>query len=256
MMRYDVATAISIGQRDYQEDAVIADFNIGNDHGFAVLSDGMGGHAAGDIASKIVVTEVYSELKIQAGNVGELEKGIVEVLRGVAEGANACIDAQVAENPELRGMGATLVAPVFFGSRMYWISIGDSPLFLYRGGKLRQINEDHSLAPQIDLMVKTGQLDEETARNHPDRSALTSVVMGGRIPLIDCKSTPLELESDDIVVVASDGIQYLESPEIERILEKNRKKRSAAIAQGFLEAIQALDHPDQDNVSLAVIKLN
>jgi protein phosphatase len=202
------------------------------------------------------VTEVYSELKIQAGDVGGLERDIVEILRGVAEGANACIDAQVAENPELRGMGATLVAPVLFGPRMYWISIGDSPLFLYRGGKLRQINEDHSLAPQIDLMVKTGQLDEETARNHPDRNALTSVVMGGRIPLIDCKATPLQLENDDIVVVASDGLQYLEGSEIERILEKSRKKRSSAIAQGFLDAIQALDHPEQDNVSLAVIKLN
>ncbi len=255
-MRYDVATAISIGQRDYQEDAVIADFNLGNDYGFAVLSDGMGGHAAGDIASKIVVTEVYSELKIQAGNVQALEREIVDVLRGVAEGANACIDAQVAENPELRGMGATLVAPVLFGPRMYWISIGDSPLFLYRGGKLRQINEDHSLAPQIDLMVKTGQLDEETARNHPDRNALTSVVMGGRIPLIDCKPTPLQLEAEDIVIASSDGLQYLEVSEIERLLEKTRKKRSAEIAQGFLDAIQALDHPDQDNVSLAVIKLS
>lgn len=254
-MRYDVATAISIGQRDYQEDAVIADFNLGNQHGFAVLSDGMGGHAAGDIASKIVVTEVYSELKIQAGNVDLLERDIVEVLRGVAEGANACIDAQVAENPELRGMGATLVAPVFFGPRMYWISIGDSPLYLYRNSKLRQINEDHSLAPQIDLMVKTGQIDEETARNHPDRNALTSVVMGGRIPLIDCKATPLQLENDDMVIAASDGLQYLEGSEIERILEKRKKKNSADIAQDFLDAIQTLDHPDQDNVSLVVIQM-
>lgn len=254
-MRYDVATAISIGQRDYQEDAVIADFNLGNEFGFAVLSDGMGGHAAGDIASKIVVTEVYSELKIQGGNIPALERDIVEILRGVAEGANACIDAQVAENPELRGMGATLVAPVLFGHRMYWISIGDSPLYLFRQGKLRQINEDHSLAPQIDLMVKTGQMDAETARNHPDRSALTSVVMGGRIPLIDCKPTPVQLENEDVVVAASDGIQYLEIEEINRLLEKTAARSSADIARAFLDAIQALDHPDQDNVSMAVIKL-
>lgn len=255
-MKYDVATAISMGQRPYQEDAIIADFNLGNSFGFAVLSDGMGGHAAGDVASKIVVTEVYSELKIQAGNVDDFERDIVDILRGVAEGANACIDAQVSENPELRGMGATLVAPVIFDERLYWISIGDSPLFLYRKGKLRQVNEDHSLAPQIDLMVKTGQIDEETARNHPDRSALTSVVMGGRIPLIDCKPTPLSLENDDILIVASDGLQYLDMPELENLLSKSRKKRSNEIAKKFLEAIQALDHPDQDNVSLAVIKLN
>lgn len=255
-MKYDVATAISVGQRDYQEDAVIADFNLGSEFGFAVLSDGMGGHAAGDVASKIIVTEVYSELKIQAGNVGTFEEEIVDILRGVAEGANACIDAQVSENPELRGMGATLVAPVLFGDRLYWISIGDSPLFLYRKGKLQQINEDHSLAPQIDLMVKTGQIDEETARNHPDRNALTSVVMGGRIPLIDCKSSPLVLENDDILIVASDGLQFIEDPDLERLLSKSRKKRSCEIAKNFLEAIKDLDDPDQDNVSLAVIKLH
>lgn len=255
-MKYDVATAISVGKRDYQEDAVIADFNLGNEFGFAVLSDGMGGHAAGDVASKIVVTEVYSELKIQAGNVDIFEKDVVDILRGVAEGANSCIDAQVTENPELRGMGATLVAPVLFGDRLYWISIGDSPLFLFRKGKIRQINEDHSLAPQIDLMVKTGQIDEETARNHPDRNALTSVVMGGRIPLIDCKSSPLVLENDDILIVASDGLQFLEDPELERIVAKSRRKRSAEIAKIFLDAINDLGDPDQDNISLAVIKLH
>ena len=125
-MKYDVATAISVGQRDYQEDAVIADFNIGNPFGFAVLADGMGGHAAGDVASKIVVTEVFSELKLQMGDVEALERDIDDVLRSAAQGANDCIDAHVSQNPDLRGMGATLVAPILFESRLHWISIGVS----------------------------------------------------------------------------------------------------------------------------------
>lgn len=254
-MRYDVATAISQGQRDYQEDAVIADFSLGNDFGFAVLADGMGGHAAGDVASKVVVTEVFSELKLQVGDILALEEEIVDVLRGVAEAANACIDSLVNENTSLRGMGATLIAPVFFAERMYWISIGDSPLYLFRSGSLRQLNEDHSLAPQIDVMVKTGQIDEETARNHPDRNSLTSVVMGRKIPQMDCPVEAFELQSDDIVIAASDGLQYLENAEIEALLKKTQKKRSEEVAESLLKAIDENGHPDQDNVSMVVVKM-
>ncbi|MCX7645764.1 MAG: protein phosphatase 2C domain-containing protein [Rhodobacteraceae bacterium] len=254
-MRYDVATAISVGRRDYQEDAVAADFSAGNSFGFAVLADGMGGHAAGDVASKIVVTEVFSELKLQLGNGHDVEGDIASLLRSIAQGANDCIDAHVTRNPELRGMGATLLAPVIFEDRLYWISIGDSPLFLYRAGKLRQLNEDHSLAPQIDLMVKTGQLDPETARNHPDRNSLTSVVMGRRIPLIDCRPRPTELETGDILIAASDGLQFLSDAQIEAVLRKTARRPSTEIAEALLAAIERQRHPDQDNVSFAIIKI-
>ncbi len=253
-MKFDVATAIDVGKRDYQEDAVAADFNTGNPFGFAVLSDGMGGHAAGDIASKIVVTEVFSELKLQIGDVTALEDEITDVLRNVAEGANACIDAHVAQNPSLRGMGATLLALVIFGNRLHWISIGDSPLFLFRRGAVRQLNEDHSLAPQIDLMVKTGQLDAEAGRNHPDRNSLTSVVMGRRIPLIDCRKTPLVLERDDIVIAASDGLQFLGNDEIAAVIKKNTRRSSTEIAEALMAAVAKLADPDQDNISFAIIK--
>ncbi|MCU0911632.1 MAG: protein phosphatase 2C domain-containing protein [Rhodobacteraceae bacterium] len=253
-MKYDVSTAISVGRRDYQEDAVAADFIAGNPFGFAVLADGMGGHAAGDVASKIVVTEVFSELKLKLGNGYDVEGNIGQVLRNVAQGANDCIDAHVSQNPSLRGMGATLLAPVIFEDRLYWISIGDSPLFLYRGGKLRQLNEDHSLAPQIDLMVKTGQIDPETARNHPDRNSLTSVVMGRRIPLIDCKANPTELVPGDVLIAASDGLQFLENDEIEALLRKHAKRSSSEIAEVLLSAVERLHDPDQDNVSFAIIK--
>ena len=71
--RFDVASAICQGGRDYQEDAIVTDFPFGMDSGVVVLADGMGGHAAGDVASKIVVTEVYSELKFQSANFADFE---------------------------------------------------------------------------------------------------------------------------------------------------------------------------------------
>ncbi|WP_336512046.1 PP2C family protein-serine/threonine phosphatase [Pseudaestuariivita rosea] len=252
---YDVTTAISRGQRDYQEDSVVADFNLGNPFGFAVLADGMGGHAAGDVASKIVVTEVFSELKFQFGEPEALEKDIATVLQDVARSANDCINAHVEKNPGHEGMGATLVAPVLFDRRLYWISIGDSPLYLFRKGVLTQLNEDHSMAPQIDVMVKTGQIDEETARNHPDRNCLTSVLMGDRIPKIDCRVDPTKLQAGDILVVASDGVQFLTDRQIQTTINRNKRKSSSQIAEALLGAVHKLKDPDQDNISLTVVKI-
>jgi len=254
--RYDVASAISQGARDYQEDAIITDFPFGMDSGVAVLADGMGGHAAGDVASKIVVTEVFSELKFLSANFAEYESEIPEYLRQATVNANGVVRDHVVDSPETRGMGATLVSLILVENRLYWMSIGDSPLYLLRGGKLQQLNEDHSMAPQIDFMVEQGLMDAEVAKYHPDRNCLTSVILGDKVAKSDCPSKPFELRMGDILVVASDGVQYLETKKIEKLLNRRRNKKSAEIAGYLLEALDDLADPDQDNISFSVIKLN
>ncbi len=254
--RFDVASAICQGGRDYQEDAIVADFPFGADSGVVVLADGMGGHAAGDVASKIVVTEVFSELKFESANFADFESEIPDYLTKAASGANNVVHEYVTSHPETRGMGATLVSLVLIENRMYWMSIGDSPLYHFRSGKMKQLNEDHSMAPQIDFMVKSGLLDEEAGRNHPDRNCLTSVILGDRVAKSDCPKTPFELQVGDIVVVSSDGLQYLEETHIQKILHRYRRKKAAEIAGYLLEAIEALADPDQDNCTFSVIKLN
>lgn len=254
--RYDVASGISQGARDYQEDAITADFPVGAEAGFVVLADGMGGHAAGDVASKIVLTEVYSELKFHYADVDSFEARAPEILRGVADLANDTLRHHAQTHPETQGMGATLVVPALVENRLWWISVGDSPLFLYRNGKLSQLNEDHSMAPQIDLMVQAGILDSETAANHPDRNCLVSVLMGSKIARIDCPAKPVELKAGDIVVCSSDGLQYLTNAQIEKVLAKYRRTRSTEIAERLLEELTRLDDPDQDNISFTVIKVN
>ena len=254
--RYDVASGISQGARDYQEDAITSDFPVGAEAGFVVLADGMGGHAAGDVASKIVLTEVYSELKFHFADVQSFETRAPEVLRGVAELANDTLRQHTRTHPETEGMGATLVVPALVENRLWWISIGDSPLFLYRNGKLSQLNEDHSMAPQIDFMVKSGLMDPQVAANHPDRNCLISVLMGTRIPKIDCPAKPVELQAGDIVICASDGLQFLTNAQIAKLVGKYRKSRSTEIAERLLEELQKLDDPDQDNISFTIIKVN
>jgi PPM family protein phosphatase len=254
--RYDVASGISQGARDYQEDAITADFPVGAEAGFVVLADGMGGHAAGDVASKIVLTEVYSELKFHFADVEAFEARAAEILRNVADLANETLRQHTRTHPETEGMGATLVVPALVENRLYWISVGDSPLYLYRGGKLSQLNEDHSMAPQIDFMVKSGLMDAEAGANHPDRNCLISVLMGTRIPKIDCPARPYELKAGDIVICSSDGLQFLTDAQIERVVGKYSKKRSTEIAERLLEELTKLDDPDQDNISFTIIKVN
>lgn len=254
--RYDVASGISQGARDYQEDAITSDFPVGAEAGFVVLADGMGGHAAGDVASKIILTEVFSELKFHFADVVSFEARAPEILRNVADLANETLRQHTRSHPETEGMGATLVVPALVENRLWWISIGDSPLFLFRNGRLTQLNEDHSMAPQIDFMVKSGLMDPQVAANHPDRNCLISVLMGTRIPKIDCPTKPFELKQGDIVVCASDGLQFLTNAQIEKVLNKARKTRSTEIAERLLEEITRLDDPDQDNISFTVIKVN
>ena len=250
----DVATVLAIGAREVQQDSLIVDFPVGSDVGFLALADGMGGHSSGEIASNIVITELFGELKFKLNDLAEFEERLPSVLRHAAMVANDGIRDFVAEHPDNYGMGATLVAAIVVDNRFYWISIGDSPMYLWRDGKLQQLNEDHSLAPEIDLMIRNGVLSEEQGKNHPGRSALRSVLFGADIAKIDCPDKPLSLLPGDIIIVASDGLQSLNESEIEYLVTKN-DEGSNEVAYSLLSAIVELDDPEQDNVSMSVLKI-
>ncbi|MEM7490222.1 MAG: protein phosphatase 2C domain-containing protein [Pseudomonadota bacterium] len=254
--RYDVASGLSQGQRPYQEDTLITDFSIGVDCGFVVLADGMGGHEAGDVASKILVTEVFGELKFRAPGFPDDEAAIPAALDSAVQSGNESLRTYADAHPKLRGMGATLVSLVLVENRLFWMSVGDSPLYLLRDGTLERLNEDHSLAPEIDLMVRRGLLTEEAGRDHPDRNSLTSVVMGREIAKRDCPSQAFELRTDDVLIAASDGLDFLGPDGITEVAKRHRDRPSAEIVRHLLDAIEELDDPDQDNVSISVLKLN
>lgn len=254
-IRIDAATATSKGGREYQEDAVLSDFAVGTNVGFSVLADGMGGHAAGDIASKIVVTVMFSELSFRRAHLEDHRRETPDLLVNAAETANQCIADYVGAHPQAAGMGATLVAVVVERNLLRWISVGDSPLYLFRDGALRQLNADHSLANQIDLLMRRGVLSPEEAENHPDRNVLTSVLMGEDIPQIDVSHDPFELLDEDVVVVASDGIQALTDEEIAEVLQEYRHATSQDIARELMDAVDGQNRPNLDNVSFAVMRV-
>lgn len=215
------------GRRPYQEDSwalrTLPDGAV-----LAIVADGMGGHAGGAVASKLVV-----ETFVHAVETGH-------ALGDALQAANAAVKAGAAGKAELRGMGSTLVAALAKGDAVRWVSVGDSPFYLVAGEGLERLNADHSFAPQIDAMVERGLITTEEAARHPGRHALREAVMGEPLQMIDEGSRALAPEVT--LLLCSDGVESLAHPEI--------AAAGAQSARRLLDAVLAVGNPHQDNVTI------
>lgn len=253
-LRFDAATGLSLGARDEQQDAVLADMPQGGAAGLLVLADGLGGHAAGATASRIAVSTALAELAAQRDNTGEIQGDIPALLTDAALAANHAILAHAEHAPETTGMGTTLVIAVLQQGRLYWLSVGDSPLFLVRDGDVLQLNEVHSLAAQLDLLARAGEISYADAAAHPDRNCLTAALGEGAIQQIDCPSTPLQLRAGDVLVLASDGILTLAPSMIGTAVRRDGSATSADLAADLVEKVAQAALPTQDNLSIALVQ--
>ena len=253
--QYDAASMAAIGRRDLQEDAIAVHFPVGSDLGYIVLADGMGGHAAGEVASKIVVREFYDELRQHLGDPSHFEGNAGTILREAMDRANGEVARHAADWPEQEGMGSTLVAPILVRNRLYWISVGNSPLYLLRGRRLTRLNQEHSMARRLERLVQNGLISQTDADHDPDRDCLTSVLLGTRVSEVDCRDQPLDLIDGDVVIVASDGLLFLDEAEIAALVYDNRNLPSAEISARLLQEIRDHDDPYQDNVAVGVVKV-
>ncbi|MGR3322545.1 MAG: PP2C family protein-serine/threonine phosphatase [Pseudooceanicola sp.] len=251
----DTATGLALGRRARQEDALVSDFPAGRELGFAVLSDGMGGHGSGDLASRIIVSEVFGDLIFLAAQPDAVRKTATDILRRSMDSANARLRDHAEADPENRGMGGTLISTLVMDGTLRWLSVGDSPLYLFRDRTMTRLNADHSMAPRIDALVKRGLIDAESGRTHPQRHCLTSALTGENVGEVDCPDEPYPLAEGDVIVMASDGVQVLDDRRIGRIIARNRRFGSRRIADALLAAVRAKDEPHQDNVSLVVIRM-
>ncbi len=255
-IRYDVAQGLDRGDRPYQEDCVAVDFAIGEPFGFGVLADGMGAHSAGDLASSVVVSSVFSFLKARKSTLSHDADGSATLLRQAAEIANKAVAETIETKPDARGMGATLLTCAIVDRDLFWVSIGDSPLYLFREGDLKRINQDHSMAPQIDAMVATGQISRSAAANHPERNVLTSAIVGQKLTKVDCPAGGTRLEDGDILILSSDGLQSLKDEEIQKLVRRHGQRGSESLVRALIDAVDERCMPDQDNVSTIVIRVD
>jgi PPM family protein phosphatase len=258
MAAFDHAVATTRGARDYQEDTAAfwpgaADPFLPRDPAgtaggsFAVLADGMGGHAGGALASRLVCERFLSTAVMAEG---DAQVRLIAALHA----ANEAIAGKVTDNPLLSGMGSTLIGAAFGPGGIQWVSVGDSPLYLFRRGEVAVLNEDHSLAPELDRMVAEGRLTPDEARKDPRRHMLRSAVTGDEIDLVDISRSPLALERDDYIVLASDGVETLEPDEIARIIQGYARDGALAVATAIIRAVEALREPQQDNATVLVVR--
>lgn len=215
----------------------------------AILADGMGGHAGGALASQTVCETFVDAFAQEQG--ADTHARLISALSA----ANEAIAGKVHENPALSGMGSTLVGVVFSNDGAQWVSVGDSPLMLYRRGEIALLNEDHSLAPELDRMAEAGHISMEEARRDPRRHMLRSAVTGDDIDLVDISKKPLAVEPGDYVILASDGLQTLEQSEVERIVSAYAADGAKAVAHALIRAVEAVRDPHQDNATVVAVRV-
>ncbi len=234
------------GAREYQEDdyGLIEPGDPDADGSEVLLiADGMGGHVSGDTASRTVVKTFVETYHSTDGPVPDR-------LRTCLNAANGSLAEAIKENPELEGMGSTVVAAVVSQHGLDWISVGDSPLWLFRDGKLRRLNADHSMSPVLANLVAVGRMTEEEAATDPKRHALRSAVMGDEIHLIDVSSQPVAVRKSDRVLLASDGLMTLEDEEIAGVLQNMKDAPLSEVAEALIYAVEEAGRPNQDNTTV------
>src|SRR5690606_14299775 len=241
----------SQGARHYQEDEFgflpLPGDGDGRPHGLvAVLADGMGGHRGGAHASAAAVAAF-----IETYRVSDLPTS--ERLERALDSANRRIGADSRDNPDLEGMGCTLVGAAFTESGLQWISVGDSPFWLFRDDTLIRLNADHSMAPILAEQVAAGAMSAEDAAHHPQRNALRSAVTGDSLPLVDLRDAPMPNEPGDLLVLSSDGLETLSEDEIAQVLREGAGDGPGGLADRLIAAVEARGRRGQDNTTVIVV---
>jgi serine/threonine protein phosphatase PrpC len=200
-------------RRKVNEDAYLCDDTLG----LWVVADGMGGHAAGEVASQEAVDTIYGMVKrgktalgLDAAYSEERARAACRLLEGAVQAATYMVFAMAELDSEKAGMGTTISAMLWFGEHLAFAQVGDSRIYRVRSGEVAQLTEDHTL---IAWQVKQGLITAEEARTSRHRNVITRAVGNRDYVQVDTFSTELEL--GDTYLLCSDGLHgYLRPDEI------------------------------------------
>ena len=200
-----VGCASDIGRkRKVNEDRCFFDAN----KGLFIVADGVGGHIAGETASEIAVKTILASL-FPAGGVADYERtgdSVSDAIRRSIREANEAIYTAASRNPELRGMGTTIVVALQSDSELYIAHVGDSRAYLIRDDLIKQLTEDHSYVAEL---VRLDRITPEQARRHHLRHVITRCL--GTEPQVEVDIQEIRLLSGDYVVLCTDGLSDLGS---------------------------------------------
>ena len=195
-------------KREHNEDS----FLVKPDVGLFAVADGMGGHQAGERASRMALDTLSEVLKPPAQAADR--EDVLAALRDATQAAGAAIFDAAQADPDLQGMGTTLTSLWFHGGRVYLAHVGDSRAYLFRDGRTQQLSDDHSW---VSEQVRAGMMTEEEARESKFRHIITRSVGFEREVLVDGAAIPVQ--AGDCYLLCSDGLSnYIEADEIGRML--------------------------------------
>ena len=236
-----VFSASDIGQkRQVNQDFIFTSEDpVGNLPNLFVVADGMGGHNAGDFASRYGVSVLVETIK------KDKNYNPVKIMRAAIEAANREVFRQAEADEAMAGMGSTMVVCTVVGDYAYVANVGDSRLYLARPEELTQITQDHSL---IAEMVRLGELSEEEGRHHPDKNIITRAI--GTSEDIRVDFFDMKLEEGDRILMCSDGLtNMVDNGQIREILEGSASEDSA---KALVD--RANENGGEDNVAVIVIE--
>lgn len=239
MLRSYAITDIGRRRQLNQDFIYFSETSVGNLPNVFIVADGMGGHNAGDFASRYAVETIVKEIE------ASFEKNPVVILGKAIEKANIYTRQKAAENSAFKGMGTTVVIATCLGRYLEVANVGDSRLYLVND-KIEQVTVDHSL---VEEMIRMGGIDRASARTHPDKNIITRAIGAG--DTVEADFFYLELNAGDIVLLCSDGLtNMVEDSVIQEIVrgKGSLKERAEALVQ------KANDNGGRDNISVIIIE--
>ncbi len=237
--------------REHNEDSVITL----PDSGLAVLADGMGGHQAGEVASRLATDVVVRELADYFANPDDVDteplEGRSRYIRRLIQAiqtSNAEIIAAASERSEYRGMGATIVAALFFDNRFSVAHLGDSRMYGFRNGYFEQLTEDHSLVQEF---VRQGLLTTHEARYALNKNLITQAL--GIEQCVDPTITEGMLQPGDLYLLCSDGLtDVVTDDDIRDVLRRTGTNLDDAVRE-LIDMANSAGGPD--NISVILVRV-
>lgn len=225
-------------RRSANQDFVYAsDRPVGNLANLLIVADGMGGHNAGDLASRYTVESMVEYIEHSS------EKRPIPLISSAIHHANELVIEKARSDKGLEGMGTTVVAATEKDGYLYVANVGDSRLYLI-DQEIEQITRDHSL---VEEMIRVGELQRKDARSHPDRNVITRAI-GVRTP-VRIDFFDIKLEEGDKILLCSDGLtNMVEDEEILHIVKKCSSPKEAA--QRLIT--EANKNGGKDNISVVL----
>lgn len=232
------------GARKNQQDSFsVSQEELFQTHGLlAVVADGMGGLSDGDKTSQTAVAAMMNGFYMADGRP---ENVLLSLLKQANDAVNAFLGTE-----RLRSSGSTLVAGLIRDGAFYYLSVGDSRIYLYREHTLYQLNREHNYRYELYLDAINGRGSLKTAAEHPKGSGLTSFLGMGQLKYIDLPDQPIAVRPNDIFLLMSDGV-YNALSEAELAAALNSKE---GIADALRAAIQAKAYKNQDNYTAVILQ--